>query len=142
MKVGRKLTEYALVYKKIIIAALLMLSVSVAAELAGPFIAKKLIDDHILGIESTWYETVEGKEAVPYEGTWYKRDQYFNEWRNKREKTSVSFRWAEHFISFPATVSFDGERSVSSGEMTITKGGESETYPAKKLTGDELLRVL
>ncbi|CAN7477690.1 ABC transporter ATP-binding protein [Rossellomorea sp. LjRoot5] len=139
MNVGRKLTEYALIYKKIIIAALLMLSVSVAAELAGPFIAKKLIDDHILGIESTWYETVEGKEAVPYEGTWYKRDQYFRDGETKGEDVRI-LQVGRAFYFVPATISFDGERSVSSGEMTITKGGESATYPAEKLTGDELLK--
>ncbi|KAA0565123.1 ABC transporter ATP-binding protein [Bacillus sp. CH30_1T] len=139
MNVGRRLTEYALIYKKIIIAALLMLSVSVAAELAGPFIAKKLIDDHILGIESTWFETEEGKEAVSYKGKWYKRDQYFSEGETRKSGIRI-LQVGREFYFVPSTVSFDGERSVKSGEMTITKGDESATYPAEKLTGDELLR--
>lgn len=36
-----------------------MLTIAVTAELTGPMIAKKMIDDHILGIEKTWYETTE-----------------------------------------------------------------------------------
>ncbi|MCA1059652.1 ABC transporter ATP-binding protein/permease [Rossellomorea aquimaris] len=139
MKVGRKLTDYALNYKNIIIAALLMLSVSVAAELAGPFIAKKMIDDHILGIESTWYETVEGKEAVPYEGKWYKREQYFMEGETKGKDIRI-LQVGRAFYFVPAPVSFDGERTVTSGNMTITKGNETATYPAEKLSGDELLK--
>ncbi|NMH69606.1 ABC transporter ATP-binding protein [Bacillus sp. RO3] len=139
MNVGRKLTEYALIYKKIIIAALLMLSVSVAAELAGPFIAKKLIDDHILGIESLWYETVEGEEAVQYGGKWYKRDQYFSEGEAKGESIRI-LQVGRVFYYVPATLSFDGERTVTSGELTIKKGDKTATYPARKLTGEELLR--
>ena len=57
MSTGKRLLQYALIYKKVIIAALLMLTVSVAADLAGPFIAKKMIDEHILGIETAWYQT-------------------------------------------------------------------------------------
>ncbi|MBN8192601.1 ABC transporter ATP-binding protein [Bacillus sp. NTK074B] len=139
MKVGKKLTEYALIYKKIIIAALLMLTVSVAAELAGPFIAKKLIDNHILGIESIWYETVEGKDAVSYDGKWYKREQYFMEREAKGDDVRI-LQVGRSFYFVPATISFDGERTVNSEKMKVTKGDKTATYPAEKLTGDELLK--
>ena len=52
MKVVKKLVQYASLYKKIIIGALIMLALSVAADLSGPFVAKKIIDSHIMGIES------------------------------------------------------------------------------------------
>ena len=35
---------------------MLMLFIFVIAEL-GPFVAKTMIDDHIVGIEKPWYET-------------------------------------------------------------------------------------
>ena len=73
MKVVKKLYQYAMLYKKLIIGALIMLAISVAADLTGPFVAKKIIDSHILGIESEWYETEESKDAVSYQGNWYKR---------------------------------------------------------------------
>ena len=38
---------------------MLMLFIFVIAELAGPFVAKTMIDDHIVGIEKPWYETEE-----------------------------------------------------------------------------------
>jgi ATP-binding cassette, subfamily B, multidrug efflux pump len=138
MKVGRRLVDYALLYKKIIIAALLMLTVSVAAELAGPFIAKKMIDDHILGIETSWFETDKGKDAVSYNGEWYKREQYFTENETKGEEVRV-LQIGRDFYFVPEAVTFDGERSVKSGEIIITKGEQSAAYPAEKLSGDELL---
>jgi ATP-binding cassette, subfamily B, multidrug efflux pump len=138
MKVGRRLVDYALLYKKIIIAALLMLTVSVAAELAGPFIAKKMIDDHILGIETSWYVTDKGKDAVSYRGEWYKREQYFIGSETKGKEVRV-LQIGREFYFVPEAVAFDGKRSVKSGEITITKGEQSATYSAEKLSGDELL---
>jgi ATP-binding cassette, subfamily B, multidrug efflux pump len=138
MKVGRRLVDYALLYKKIILAALLMLTVSVAAELAGPFIAKKMIDDHILGIETSWYVTDKGEDAVSYRGEWYKREQYFTGSETKGEEVRV-LQIGREFYFIPEAVTFDGKRSVKSGEITITKGEQSATYSAEKLSGDELL---
>ncbi|WP_053361781.1 ABC transporter ATP-binding protein [Bacillus sp. FJAT-27251] len=48
MSTGRRLLGYAFLYKKIIIGALVMLAVAVTADLAGPFVAKKIIDDYII----------------------------------------------------------------------------------------------
>ncbi|ASB64522.1 putative multidrug resistance ABC transporter ATP-binding/permease protein YheH [Bacillus velezensis] len=51
MKTGRRLWNYALQYKKLLIWAVVLLIIAVGTELTGPFIGKKMIDDHILGIE-------------------------------------------------------------------------------------------
>ena len=66
--VGKRLVRYALGFKKSIFIALLLLTVAVTAELSGPFIAKRMIDVHILGIEYPWYEAEQGEDAVNYEG--------------------------------------------------------------------------
>lgn len=49
MSTGKRLVKYALDYKKLIITGLILLGVAVAADLMGPMIAKKIIDDHIAG---------------------------------------------------------------------------------------------
>lgn len=54
----RRLFQYALKYKKGIILGLVCLMIAVALELAGPLIAKRVIDNHILGVEGYW-EAVE-----------------------------------------------------------------------------------
>lgn len=41
MTTGKRLFQYALLYKKILIWALVMLTIAVTAELTGPMIAKR-----------------------------------------------------------------------------------------------------
>ena len=52
MSVSKRLFQYAMKVKGTIFAAMLMLFIFVIAELAGPFVAKTMIDDHIVGIET------------------------------------------------------------------------------------------
>ena len=47
MTTGKRLVKYALDYKKLLISGLILLGIAVAADLMGPMIAKKIIDDHI-----------------------------------------------------------------------------------------------
>ncbi|RIW30902.1 ABC transporter ATP-binding protein [Bacillus salacetis] len=138
MTVGKRLLNYALLYKKTIVAALLMLTVSVAADLAGPFIAKKMIDDHILGIEAAWYQTAEGKDAVQYKGDWYKREKYFSEGEAKGEEARILSIGREfYFIDEP--VKETGERRIDNGQMVITNGDAVSSYEAEKISASELI---
>lgn len=52
MSVSKRLFQYAMKVKGPIFAAMAMLFVFVIAELAGPFVAKTMIDEHIVGIET------------------------------------------------------------------------------------------
>ncbi|MBB4826521.1 ATP-binding cassette subfamily B protein [Sporosarcina luteola] len=47
MSTGKRLLQYALHYKKLLITGLVLLGFAVGADLMGPMIAKKIIDDHI-----------------------------------------------------------------------------------------------
>ncbi|MBK3496953.1 ABC transporter ATP-binding protein [Viridibacillus sp. YIM B01967] len=51
MGTGKRLFQYALMYKKLLISGLLLLAIAVAADLAGPLVAKKIIDEHIANAE-------------------------------------------------------------------------------------------
>ena len=110
MKVGKKLVKYAMEYRKFIIIALLMLTFSVGAELTGPFIAKKMIDSHVLGIESPWFETVKGKDTVLYEGKYYKRSQYFRTDEQKGKEVRI-IQVGKGFYFINGAIQMDGERS-------------------------------
>ncbi|MDW4526058.1 ABC transporter ATP-binding protein [Rossellomorea marisflavi] len=138
MSVGKRLVKYALLYKRMIIAALLMLTVSVVAELAGPFIAKKMIDDHILGIEDRWVETDKGEDAVAYKGKWYTREEYRSDGEIGGNEVRV-FQVGRSFYFIPGDVPSDGERSITDGKLSIRKNGETSLYEAEKLSGSELL---
>ena len=65
---------------------MLMLFIFVIAELAGPFVAKTMIDDHIVGIEKPWYETEKSEEAVSYNGAFISEVIALNKARQKVKK--------------------------------------------------------
>ncbi|MDP5275803.1 ABC transporter ATP-binding protein [Chengkuizengella axinellae] len=138
MSTGRRLFAYALKFKKTIILALLMLTVAVVAELSGPLIAKQMIDKHILGIEYKWYETsLQDEYSVQYEGHWYKRSDHFE--ANEERGTEIRVLQVDrdyYFIS--ESLLYDGIRSMDNNTLTITKGEETASYPAVKLTAAQL----
>ncbi len=61
--VWSRLVDYARPFQSRIWIALLLLILGTSAELAGPFIAKVVIDDHIVSIQKKWYRF----EQTPYQ---------------------------------------------------------------------------
>jgi len=136
--VGKRLFQYALHFKGMIIAALCMLTVAVAAELAGPFIAKSLIDQHISGIETKWIETERGNGTVEYNGHYYKRLDYVEE--NETKGTIVRILQVQKdFVFINSDIEFDGERTFKNGIVTIKQGDEVREYEGEKLSVSEVL---
>jgi ATP-binding cassette subfamily B multidrug efflux pump len=138
MNTMKRLFDYALLYKKTILIALLMLSIAVAAELMGPLIAKRMIDKHILGIEMSWYKTAQGPDAVEYKGSWYKRSDRFEAGEAKGPEVRILQAGREfYFLDQPLEV--DGKRSVADGIMTVSRGEKSVNYEVERLTVEELM---
>ncbi|QAV21596.1 ABC transporter ATP-binding protein [Paenibacillus chitinolyticus] len=139
--------QYALHHKKLFILALLMLTVAVAAELSGPFIAKRMIDTHILGIEQPWYKvpqetgstgnTVDNGDTVSYGGDLYKRGDRFAEGEARGDEARL-LQVGTRFVFVNGPIAFDGQRSWQDGKLTVTRGGQSAAYEAKSLTKGEL----
>lgn len=138
MTPGRRLVNYALGYKKIIFAALFMLTISVVTDLAGPFIAKNIIDQHILGIESTWYETKAGTKAVKYNGKYYIREKYHTSNQEKGKPIRI-LQVNSTFVFVDQKLDFDGKRSLKGEMLTIQKGSDKAEYQVTILNGSELL---
>lgn len=138
MKTGKRLFQYAFSYKRILICALLMLAVAVAAELTGPMIGKKMIDDHILGIEKPWYEVSEKSEyTVSYKGKEYVREDRADSTLNKRKEVRV-FQVGMAYYFVDEAVPFDGKRTAEDGALRITGGGQTESFPAVRLSASEV----
>ncbi|MFD1774484.1 ABC transporter ATP-binding protein [Paenibacillus rhizophilus] len=135
---GRRLLQYALHAKTTFIAALLLLSIGVAAELAGPFIARSMIDNHMLAIEQPYYQTSSPDDAALYNNAYYKRGDRFKPGEEKGgEVRLLQVGRSFYFIGQPVEAA-DGERSFEAGQVTIDSGGNKLSYPAVKLTTDEL----
>jgi len=136
---GKRLFRYALLYKKMILIALLLLACAVCAELAGPLIAKRMIDQNILGIEQAWYETAAGeKYAVEYNGKWYKREDHFRAGEPKGEAGRVLQAGAAYYWLPGGPQVADGERSYANGRLTVAGDAQAASYPAVPLTKQEL----
>ncbi|KAA9006475.1 ABC transporter ATP-binding protein [Paenibacillus spiritus] len=135
---GRRLFQYALHAKKTFIAALLLLSIGVAAELAGPFIAKSMIDNHMLAIEKPYFVSESSHQAAEYRGAYYKRGDRFEPGEARgREVRLLQIGRSFYFIG-EAVPRTEGERSFRDGTLTIARDGQSVSYPAAKLSAGEL----
>ncbi|MCR8859971.1 MULTISPECIES: ABC transporter ATP-binding protein [Bacillus] len=137
MSVGKRLFQYAMKVKGTIFVALAMLFIFVIAELAGPFVAKTMIDDHIVGIEKPWHETVQGDDAVLYNGAWYKRSDRFEQGEQKgKEVRIIQVGFTYYFV--PNKVAAEGTRSVKGDIITVQSGKATQVYKAKMLTNKEV----
>ncbi|MDO7905735.1 ABC transporter ATP-binding protein [Paenibacillus sp. JX-17] len=136
--VGRRLFQYALTAKGTFIAALIVLAIGVAAELAGPFIAKTMIDGHMLAIEKPYFETDSPKNAAVYQDHYYKRGDRFTADEPKGQEVRILQAGTKFVFVDNAVGVIDGERSFTDGTLTITRSGESAQYNAVQLSADEL----
>ncbi|SDE64709.1 ABC-type multidrug transport system, ATPase and permease component [Fontibacillus panacisegetis] len=136
---GKSLFKYALTAKKTFILALVMLAIGVAAELAGPFIARSMIDDHMLAIEKPYYETTStGKEVVSFDGRTFKRSDRFSDGEAiVKEVRLLQVGKSFIFVDSPVT-NVSGDRSFKDGVLTLNQKGVITEYPAKKLSATEL----
>jgi ATP-binding cassette subfamily B protein len=134
-----RLLKYALSFKLQLAAALLFLAVAVGTELAGPFVAKRMIDVHITGIEKPWYRTeTAGHFAVPYDGALYKREDRFASGEPRGEPARI-LQIGRDYYFIPGPIASDGNRSLTGdGKVAIESGGRVDVYEARKLAGAEL----
>lgn len=137
MSVSKRLFQYAMKVKGTIFAAMAMLFIFVIAELAGPFVAKTMIDDHIVAIEKSWYEIEKSEDAVAYNGAYYKRSDRFEQGEKKGKEVRVMQVGFQYYF-VPNKVNIEGTRSVKGDMITIQNGKAVQVYKAKALTKEEV----
>ncbi|WP_130616819.1 ABC transporter ATP-binding protein [Cohnella abietis] len=133
---SKRLLQYAMNYKKPIILALVLLLLAVGVELVGPFIAKRMIDTNIMGIEKPWYETKQNeKYAVAYKDGWYKREDHWSAGEEKgREVRVLQSGKSYYFVDAPG-IPNRGKRTFDNGQFSVEReDGSKQLFPAAKLT--------
>ncbi|GIP34111.1 ABC transporter ATP-binding protein [Paenibacillus sp. J2TS4] len=143
-----RLFRYALLYKKTIIIALLILVAATGAQLAGPYIAKIIIDQHIQGIEKPWYsadpETVpEGIQSVRYQDRAFVRSDWLKSGQqipDSWEKASISVIGASFYLIVGEIPEGAVWNVVSDETVEISTDGVTESYSAAKLGKDDIAR--
>ncbi|SEQ39921.1 ATP-binding cassette, subfamily B [Virgibacillus subterraneus] len=135
----KRLFQYALHFKKGILIGLACLIVAVALELAGPLIAKTVIDEHILGVEGKWQkvENNDDKYTVAYNDELYKRaDRVDN--TDQQIGSATVFQVGHDYYFINEAVSLQGKRSVENETITITTADDTMTYKGEKLSLSEI----
>ncbi len=134
MTVRRRLFQYAMLYKRMIFIALVMLAISVTADLMGPFVAKAMINGHITGTLQTWYQTTEQEpRAVEYQDHWYKRGDYFMQGEKLGTPITLLQVGAGFYVVGQALPSITNPQ-LHNGFITVDANGKSMTVKAMRLT--------
>src|SRR5690625_3929316 len=133
----KRLLKYATLFKRGIILGIICLMISTALELAGPFIAKIIIDDHILGVEGTWHQVEDmKKDAVRYKDrSFIREERLINEIESVGEVTVIAIDEDYYFVD--EKVPLQGKRMFENGVLTIGTDDPIQVN-ADKLTLDEL----
>lgn len=79
--VEKRLLRYLFINKQTITFAFIALIIAVALELTGPFIAKQVIDRHIVGVQTEWVEITDNNDhdTVELHGRYLKRQDRLEE---------------------------------------------------------------
>ncbi|WP_214802444.1 ABC transporter ATP-binding protein [Exiguobacterium sp. ERU656] len=128
----RSLVRYAMHEKRAIFLGLFLLVLAVGAELTGPYIAKIIIDEHIVAIEKDWVE-VESGGTVGYDGRRFAKSQDVPKSAVIGPISIVQSKAGYYFV--PEQVVSGGERQVAGDTLTVTRGEETFRYAGvEKLT--------
>ncbi|CDQ40764.1 MULTISPECIES: ABC transporter ATP-binding protein [Virgibacillus] len=140
MSTEKRLVAYAWQFKKGIIIGLICLIIAVSLELAGPLIAKKVIDDHILGVEGIWQqvESNDDRNTVTYKGDYYKRSDRLEEEDKAIEGASTVLGIGSSYYFVDKEVTLQGKRTINGNSITITTGSQQMEVMGDKLSLSEI----
>jgi ATP-binding cassette subfamily B protein len=136
---GKKLFQYALTAKKTFILALIMLAIGVGAELAGPFLARAMIDNHMLAIEKPYYEVKNSDaDTVSFENRYFKRSDRVVAGEATGNEVHI-LQVGKSFVFIEGAMDkIDGKRRFQDGQFSLDNKGTITTYPAKQLSSTQL----
>ncbi|WP_091494862.1 ABC transporter ATP-binding protein [Amphibacillus marinus] len=136
----KRLLKYALSNKKIIGFALCCLIIAVALELTGPFIAKTVIDNHIVGVESDWIELGDEQDgAVQFQGKYFKRANRVTSnddivGISTLAQTGRTYYFVNQQIPTYSTIS----EADTAGELVVSYDNQTELVSGQALTVSDL----
>lgn len=138
----KRLLRYALSSKKTISIALICLIIAVGLELTGPFIAKTIIDNHIVGIQTEWVEVEEQNDTntIAYNNRFLKRSDRLQ--ADDQVIGSYTFMQSgRHYYLIHDQIPLNSSIEVVNDEsVTVTSNNGTETIPAEKVAIRELYR--
>src|SRR5699024_7070989 len=129
----RRLLKYAWTFKKGIIVGIICLMIAVIFELAGPLIAKTIIDDHILGVEGIWQKTEDENGTVSYKGNDYKRQDRMTDVSDSSKGVTI-MQIGKSYYFIDEEVPLSGKRHVDDGVITIEMANDTVRVNGDKMS--------
>jgi ATP-binding cassette, subfamily B, multidrug efflux pump len=131
----KRLFQYALYFKKQIILGIFFLMIATALELAGPLIAKTIIDEHIVGIEGTWYQVSDNNDrtTVTYNDRYFKRADRLDA-DDEIVNTNTMLQIGRGYYLAEGDVPLVGERNVQDTIVTIKTQLGEESFAGEKIS--------
>lgn len=135
----KRLFQYALYYKRSIIIGLVCLIIAVSLELAGPLIAKRIIDEHILGIEGNWQQVEKNNDdyTIEHDGDFYKRSDRITNQDNPKSLVTI-LQVEKNYYLVEADVPLTGKRSLNDKVIVVQTSDGNQTYTGEKLSYSEI----
>lgn len=134
-----RLARYAAYHKRTILVALTLLLVAVAADLSGPFVAKRMINHDVLGVEQTWYAVANRQSGVvEYDGTLYKRSDTFRTRPAGNRPAASIVQVGQTFYFVGRSLPYRNQPTVTDGKITVHNGKQSLTVQGVPLSRQQL----
>ncbi|MDF2699666.1 MAG: transporter, permease and ATPase component [Haloplasmataceae bacterium] len=133
MKIMKKVWRYVRKYKKLLYISLIMMLINQLLGLASPLIVKEILDEHLVGIEKTWYVVEnEDENTVYFNGQYYKQARYFSENEVMGDAASIVLYKAD-FYFVNQEIHSGGSRAVKNNVLTISDDEHNYTYDIEEL---------
>src|SRR5690625_2059443 len=118
----KRLFQYAWLFKKGIIIGIICLMIATAFELAGPLIAKRIIDEHILGVEGIWYEvdSEQKGKTVAFDNRYFVRENRLESHEDSIGDITVLAIGKSYYV-IDEVVPTTGSRKIIDGKIEIGK---------------------
>lgn len=140
----KRVFKYALRSKKLIFISLVFLLIYSLLEVVQPLLIKKLLDDELAGVQTTWIEVAEeNKYTVVLDGKYYMKEK--EGYEPIRKVTIRYFEEENAYLMIEGEVSEKGKVSGWADEDQTQvivsfneEGKEDKIYQARKLTVEEM----
>lgn len=132
----RRLFDYAMRFKKLIFLGIIFLILSVAFELTGPFIAKIIIDKHIIAVEGSWSEVDSSTYDASYKERYFIRSDRLED-EDVLQKATILQIESDYYL-LEGSAPTEGKRFAHAQSVTVSQDGGSTEFPAEKLTDKEI----
>ena len=138
----KRVWQYTKKYKKLLTFSMFALIFSIVLDLAIPYLASRIIDDYIVGIEKPWYRVDENVEnSVLYDGNYYIQGRFAKDKSMLDDDERVSILLIKNKFYFSDKFIVEGEKRFAkdNSKLWVTlKDGETIEYDLTLLTAGSI----